>query len=796
MIMNGTKSKTIKILLWAGLIGIPGLLQAQGSDDSWKLYDDSSVATVEITVDEEDLDWMYREENVESDSLHPSTVHFQNAWIDETVDSVGFRLRGNTSRHSAKKSFKLDFNKYIQGQKIHGVEKLNLNGEHNDPSIVRSKLCWDFFQSAGMAAPRAAHAAVYINGDYYGLYISVEHIDEEFIAKRYTDGSGNLWKCLWPADLVWHGSDPSNYYPDENDRPYELKTNKDAYDFSDLVHLIDILNNTPQSEMADSLETILAVPDVLKYFAWNILTGSWDDYWFLKNNYYLYYHPAEERFRFIPYDYDNTFSIDWFDTEWATIDPYTFARNDDSGRPLVDAVFSVPYYKDLYTHFLQFYHDRLFEWSLWSARLDSLKVMVTPWAKIDSFRTLDYGFIMDDFSWSYDAPTYQNQHVKRSITQYTEIKNSDLPGQLSWEPASDPVVYEIDYHPQLPTGQDSIVIDAALFAAAGIDSVVLNYHPGELTVIYTYPMEYQPDLSSTRVEDYDHWVVTIPPLGEDGIGAFQIGVTDSNGVTALYPRRGPIAIEATMAISNSDIVINEFLASNDVSGSDEAGEFDDWAELFNRSDSVWSLAGMYLTDSPENLTKWQFNPDEAWVINPEEFLLIWCDDDEEQGSNHTSYKLDADGEFLALVDTNGITILDSLSFGEQTTDVSYGRYPDGGDTWMELTPTPGGTNIPLSTENEISVPDRFTLSAYPNPFNSRVTIQFSLPRDVKSVTMDIFNLNGQRVWRQYLSAVSAGYHRLTWNGRDRNDQTLSSGLYFVRIRTEKYQTTRKIVMLK
>ena len=199
-------------------------------DDSWKVYDDSEIAVIQITLDPEDLQWMY--DNVQSDSLHPAEIHFQNTQIDEIVDSVGFRLRGNTSRVSAKKSFKIDFNHFFPGRDFFGLEKLNLNGEHNDPSIVRSKICWDLFQDIGMTASRAAHAEVYINDEYYGLYISVEHVDDSFLSRNYENDNGNLWKCLWPADLSYRGENPENYHPYYDDkRPYELKTNKDEFDF-------------------------------------------------------------------------------------------------------------------------------------------------------------------------------------------------------------------------------------------------------------------------------------------------------------------------------------------------------------------------------------------------------------------------------------------------------------------------------------------------------------------------------------------------------------------------------------
>ena len=73
---------------------------------------------------------------------------------------------------------------------------------------MRSKLCWDIFQKVGIVSSRASHAKLYINGSYYGLYISIEHIDDSFVAKNYSNGSGNLWKCVWPADLTYRGNSP------------------------------------------------------------------------------------------------------------------------------------------------------------------------------------------------------------------------------------------------------------------------------------------------------------------------------------------------------------------------------------------------------------------------------------------------------------------------------------------------------------------------------------------------------------------------------------------------------------
>ena len=105
-----------------------------------------------------------------------------------------------------------------------------------------------------------------------------------------------------------------------------------------------------------------------------------------------------------------------------------------------------------------------------------------------------------------------------------------------------------------------------------------------------------------------------------------------------------------------------------------------------------TIGGLYLSDNPENLSKWMIPL--GTVIGPENFLLFWCDEDQEQGELHTNFKLNGEGESLFLVDFDGYSILDSISFGAQTADISYGRITDGYMNWRFFDiPTPGATNF-------------------------------------------------------------------------------------------------------
>jgi len=129
------------------------------------------------------------------------------------------------------------------------------------------------------------------------------------------------------------------------------------------------------------------------------------------------------------------------------------------------------------------------------------------------------------------------------------------------------------------------------------------------------------------------------------------------------------------------LVINEFMASNNTWIQDPQGQYDDWIEIYNFGVSPVNIGGMYLTDNLSAPTKWRIpvNNPAATTIAAGDFLLIWADNDTTDTGLHANFKLDAGGEQIALFDSDGNTLIDSITFPGQTTDFSYGRYPDGSD---------------------------------------------------------------------------------------------------------------------
>jgi len=143
--------------------------------------------------------------------------------------------------------------------------------------------------------------------------------------------------------------------------------------------------------------------------------------------------------------------------------------------------------------------------------------------------------------------------------------------------------------------------------------------------------------------------------------------------------------------ASTSLSLNELMASNDAVLADESGEFDDWFELYNSGEQELDLGGWSLSGGPRS-------DEEPWVVPSGVsvpalgFLVIWADDDPEQGDLHTDFKLSKSGETLILYQPSGEQA-DRVEFPEQETDRSWGRVPDGSGDWQQLSdPSPAQVN--------------------------------------------------------------------------------------------------------
>jgi len=202
--------------------------------------------------------------------------------------------------------------------------------------------------------------------------------------------------------------------------------------------------------------------------------------------------------------------------------------------------------------------------------------------------------------------------------------------------------------------------------------------------------------------------------------------TDGGVSSILFDIPTPRVTNTLIIIEPEEIYINELLAANMTDITDNAGEFEDWFELYNPNPYPVNLAGYYLTDDQENPTKFQIvtNNTDSTTIQPGDWMLFYADEDQEQGVNHVNFRLNNAAEELALYGPDGFSLADEINFTDMATDESLGRETDGGPNWVTfIVTTPDASNEGGTVSIEQPQRDKLKLVVYPNP-NHTGTLHF------------------------------------------------------------------------
>ncbi len=218
---------------------------------------------------------------------------------------------------------------------------------------------------------------------------------------------------------------------------------------------------------------------------------------------------------------------------------------------------------------------------------------------------------------------------------------------------------------------------------------------------------------------------------------------ENNNIGAFSPARAEyefyelIATYPTIAVG--DLVINEIMASNETTVTDQDGEYDDWLELYNNSSETLSLDNLYLSDDQDDRLVWQFPA--GLTIAPNSYLIVWCDKDEDQVGLHADIKFSASGESAILSYANG-TIVENITFGEQTDDMGYARVPNGTGDFVIQSPTYAANNESLSIDE---VTFNKYLKYYPNPTSNILTLKNA---SYNIETIEVYNVQGQLLFQK------------------------------------------------
>lgn len=222
----------------------------------------------------------------------------------------------------------------------------------------------------------------------------------------------------------------------------------------------------------------------------------------------------------------------------------------------------------------------------------------------------------------------------------------------------------------------------------------------------------------------------------------------------------------------AQIVVNEFMASNQLSVADQDGEYDDWIELYNNFPSDVDISGYYLTDDGTNIMKWAFP--EGTTIAGNGYLIVWADEDGSQEGLHANFKLARLGEVIFFSNTDG-DLVDGVVYGEQVTDLSAARQPNGTGDFVIKQQSFNSNNDLVSYIHDVSLD--YIVAVYPNPCKEVININ----TNAINADLVIFNALGQQVYQTTLvNSPMVGVDVSEW----------TNGLYFINIGTA---TTKVIV---
>lgn len=304
---------TLDVLLMVGLLAFnatPARAQTQAD-----FFDDSTLQDVHLSIS--DRDWQTLKANFAENTYYAADL----TWKGVTVRNVGIRSRGGGTRSGTKPGLRIDINRYVSNQEFLGLKAFELKNMITDPSLLRETVAMKVFAQMGITAPREAHARLYINNVYVGVYVIVESVDRTFVTKAFgalegqVENGGFLYEYQWviPYEFEYLGPDLKAYAPLFQPQTRDTAAIVDIY--GPLEEMIRTINESSDADFETALSKYLDLPELMKYLAIELFTVEWDGLagnW-AANNFYLYRFEQTGRAQLIPKDRDHAFIWDGVD---------------------------------------------------------------------------------------------------------------------------------------------------------------------------------------------------------------------------------------------------------------------------------------------------------------------------------------------------------------------------------------------------------------------------------------------------------------------------------------------------
>lgn len=296
----GLRSLASSLVLFACLFAaVPA--RAQSPD---AFFDDGEVHDIHLSINSRD--WTTLRQSFQENTYYPCDLR----WRDLVVRNVGIRSRGSGSRSGTKPGLRVDMDRYVSGQRFLGLASFVLDNLTQDASMLKERLAMRVFARLGRPAPREAHVRLFVNGEYAGLYATVESIDKDFLRRVFGEDEGYLYEFNWRYEWRFH-------YPGDDLEPYAELFEPETHEreapsvhFGPIKEMTRTVNAASDDAFEEEVARFLDPDDFIAHIAIENALAEFDGLlgYAGMNNFYLYRPRDSTRFRFIPWDKDNTFS--------------------------------------------------------------------------------------------------------------------------------------------------------------------------------------------------------------------------------------------------------------------------------------------------------------------------------------------------------------------------------------------------------------------------------------------------------------------------------------------------------
>lgn len=654
------------------------------------------------------------------------------------LDSVLVGIKGQTSdsrNNSEKKSFKIEIDELVD-QDLLGYDNLNLNCAFQDHSGMREVLYYDVSRAFSPAL-KGSFIDLYINGQYWGPYNNIQQVEGRYIKEWFLDNDGTRWRAVSPDGVGGGGGGPGggnrfgqgvstlNYNgPDSSDynENYTLKSTSKDNPWEDLIETCYLLNSLPIADLYDSLKHKLDIDRALWVLAQEMIFVD-DDSYIHKGgmDYYVYWDITTDRI--MPMEVDGNSVLASNHITWS---PFYNANNTDF--PLLNRLMQNTEIRQRYLahirtilklHFTEDeVHDRIDEFAaLLDQRVqDDPKKLYSYTQFIAGVQSLK-GLITTRINY-----LQSNNEINRQGVEISDLVMETTAGVSMPPKSGEPVQVRVNI-----SGNEQKVV---LYYGLGLDGV------------FERIQMFDDGMHGDGQADDNIYGAEIPAYSSGNYVRYYVeAIQNDNYSTSSYFPEGAehdvfIYQVEQGGVSTDNVVINEVMADNASTAADNSGEYDDWIELYNNSDTRIDLTGYYLSDDQSDTKKWSF-PDNT-IIESQGFLIIWADDDTDQsgsGELHANFKLSSGGEEVALSNSD-MVIVDMVQFGNQVEDKSYARKPNGTGSFEISEPTYNATN-----DDGSYIQASFL---YPNPASTYMAIK-SETELTEGTTFMLYNALGQEI---------------------------------------------------